>query len=335
MNGKKDEYMLNKNVVIAFMGIWDTVGSLGVPKTTLESWIQKTGISYNFNESYGYHDTSLPTPLGKPSLKETRSNPYLHKCYCRCFTVGNDNWRAVIVRAYQALSLDEERISFGPTLLRLPRWKDEQKQMGNDTGLYQCWFPGVHTDVGGGYERAYRDLSDISLAWMIDCIGSQLSFRDDLAEMLKTTTLDPGRNKSDELPKDIGWGLSKKHNEMEKGWFKLAGGETRTPGEYYLDKIYDEEKLTFQTNESVHQSARLRWKKDPNWRPKALNGFEIVAPDLSKGEWAYKWVKKDKKGKVILELPEAETGWGDLSQSMLRKEDRDFFKLDEVPVENQ
>lgn len=47
------------------MGLWDTVGSLGVPETTLTSGLKKFGLLHDMNESYGYHDTSLPTPKGR------------------------------------------------------------------------------------------------------------------------------------------------------------------------------------------------------------------------------------------------------------------------------
>ena len=45
------------------MGVWDTVGSLGVPETWIDSALAKVGFTYDLNESYKYHDTSLPTPL--------------------------------------------------------------------------------------------------------------------------------------------------------------------------------------------------------------------------------------------------------------------------------
>jgi hypothetical protein len=29
----------------------------------------------------------------------------------------------------------------------------------------QVWFPGAHSDVGGGYK--YRELADLALFWMV------------------------------------------------------------------------------------------------------------------------------------------------------------------------
>ncbi|KAJ7918897.1 hypothetical protein B0H13DRAFT_1537675, partial [Mycena leptocephala] len=59
-----------------------------------------------------------------------------------------------VERAYHAVSLQENRTKFLPTL-----WA---KSPGRD--LEQVWFLGDHSDVGGGLKNV--DLSDISLIWM-------------------------------------------------------------------------------------------------------------------------------------------------------------------------
>lgn len=64
-----------------------------------------------------------------------------------------------VLVACHALSIDEMRRSYAPTL-----WDEAE---GNaDRNMKQVWFPGVHANVGGGYP--IRDLSDITLEWMID-----------------------------------------------------------------------------------------------------------------------------------------------------------------------
>jgi len=69
--------------------------------------------------------------------------------------------------AYQALALDEYRGAFKPDL-----WT----QSGRAQEIKQVWFPGVHSDIGGGYaaedtnadaERAPPMLSDCGLQWMM------------------------------------------------------------------------------------------------------------------------------------------------------------------------
>ena len=61
--------------------------------------------------------------------------------------------------ARHALSIDEERKTFLPTL-----WDTINHDEQSDK-MKQVWFSGVHTDVGGGYKE--EDLSNITLKWMI------------------------------------------------------------------------------------------------------------------------------------------------------------------------
>jgi hypothetical protein len=37
--------------------------------------------------------------------------------------------------------------------------------MENSTDLRQVWFPGSHSNVGGGYED--QEIADITLAWSV------------------------------------------------------------------------------------------------------------------------------------------------------------------------
>lgn len=115
---------------ITCMGVFDTVGALGVP-------LQRFSL---FNlERHGFHDVELGS----------RSDVNLH-----------------------AMALDERRGPFEPTLWFKPKFKhfDEDR-----VRIEQVWFPGVHSDVGGGYvERDgkrpgsdARGLDDLALDWMI------------------------------------------------------------------------------------------------------------------------------------------------------------------------
>ena len=111
-----------------FIGVWDTVRSLGIPLNRWEielPWWQ-----------YLFHDAEL--------------NRYVR-------------------HAYQALSLDDSRIQFHPTLWNEPTLAQRDAAAGtwpSEQDFEQVWFPGVHADVGGGYAEA--GLSDITLGWMID-----------------------------------------------------------------------------------------------------------------------------------------------------------------------
>jgi uncharacterized protein (DUF2235 family) len=64
---------------------------------------------------------------------------------------------ATIQNAYHALAIDERRKPFKPAL-----WERPEHWTGN---LEQAWFPGVHSDVGGGY---YPDgLANEALHWLV------------------------------------------------------------------------------------------------------------------------------------------------------------------------
>jgi uncharacterized protein (DUF2235 family) len=92
-------------VKIKFIGVYDTVGALGVPLSG----------ATNVNEPIvGFHDTTL----------------------------GD-----MVEHAVQALAVDEKRGPYVPTL-----WTQAANAaaLAGQTVL-QVWFPGVHSDIGGGY----------------------------------------------------------------------------------------------------------------------------------------------------------------------------------------
>jgi uncharacterized protein (DUF2235 family) len=131
------------NVTIAFLGLWDTVASLGVP---LWGW--------------SYSIWRLWSNLGMA--------PSDINC-CR------------VVR--HALSIDEERSQFFPTLFKEAAGSD-----GNGPDIEQRWFRGAHAGVGGGYEDT--SLSDIALTWLMkEAERCQLEFEPDWDQALKPNAL--------------------------------------------------------------------------------------------------------------------------------------------------
>jgi uncharacterized protein (DUF2235 family) len=95
----------HSGVKIKFIGVYDTVGALGVP----------IAAAAKVNEPIvGFHDTGL----------------------------GD-----IVENAVQALAVDEKRGPYVPTL-----WtqKANAAAVAGQSAL-QVWFPGVHSDIGGGY----------------------------------------------------------------------------------------------------------------------------------------------------------------------------------------
>ncbi|HEX6559902.1 MAG TPA: DUF2235 domain-containing protein [Longimicrobiales bacterium] len=178
-------------VFIKCIGVWDTVGALGIPLRGLRALTQG---------EHRFHDTELS---------------------------------GIVQYAFHALAIDERRAPFMPTL-----WDEKPKPSQT---VSQTWFPGVHSDVGGGY--AQNALSDITLQWMIDNAAmAGLAFdRDVLA----------GRplhgNPTGVL-----------HNS-KTGFYRLTPGESRT--------------ISVTRSQTVHPSAIARWDQDPSYRPGTLRNF--------------------------------------------------------------
>ena len=63
-----------------------------------------------------------------------------------------------VERACHAIAIDDERFTFHPVL-----WNE--RGTADSERITQVWFPGVHSDVGGGYPD--NDLAHVSLQWMI------------------------------------------------------------------------------------------------------------------------------------------------------------------------
>jgi len=62
-----------------------------------------------------------------------------------------------VKKACHALAIDDERLTFHPEI-----WDEEGEKDGR---IEQVWFPGAHSNVGGGYPK--QGLSLVSLYWMM------------------------------------------------------------------------------------------------------------------------------------------------------------------------
>jgi uncharacterized protein (DUF2235 family) len=99
---------------IAFLGPWDTVGSVGM---------------YNMNQSF-------PFTFENPSVRVVR----------------------------HAVSLDERRAAFRSNVSKADPTPTGPKQRPR---VMNVWFPGVHSDIGGGYSWVDSGLAMIAFAWMV------------------------------------------------------------------------------------------------------------------------------------------------------------------------
>jgi hypothetical protein len=154
-----------------------------------------------------------------------------------------------VENAFQALALDEERYAFMPAL-----W---EKFEGNTTTLRQVWFPGAHSNVGGGYDD--QQIATISLAWMVSQCTPFLDMNEDYV-LDQWEADEEFFEKCGEKPRP--WSFGKILNGME-GIYALGGTKIRTPGRYMV--IDPETGATTKhaledTHEYVHPSVRARIK---------------------------------------------------------------------------
>ncbi|GAA1469161.1 DUF2235 domain-containing protein [Microbacterium thalassium] len=130
---------------VHFLGVFDTVGALGVP-----------GFRWR---SPRFHDVQL----------------------------GGS-----VVRARQALAIDETRLIFAPTFWQIP----DDAPPGTpteDERVKQVWFEGAHSDIGGGYSET--GLSDTALLWMVrEAHEAGLTFDAPLLERYVNSGSDPIRH---------------------------------------------------------------------------------------------------------------------------------------------
>lgn len=114
---------------IEMIGVWDTVGSLGIP-LLVPKWLLGSVLAEKLSKWL----------LGNYRFLNVGLNPKVKS-------------------AYHALSIDENRRAFLPTLWDATTLDPHQR-------VKQVWFTGIHSNVGGGYADA--GLSDNALLWMVE-----------------------------------------------------------------------------------------------------------------------------------------------------------------------
>jgi len=115
-----------RNVEIECIGVWDTVGALGIPGSRFCA------------SAFAFHNTELG----------------LH-----------------VRNAFQALAIDERRGNFQAAVW-VPAKAAALQPDGVPQVLRQVWFPGVHSNVGGGYPE--HGLSDTTFLWMLSQVENLL-----------------------------------------------------------------------------------------------------------------------------------------------------------------
>ncbi len=187
-----------------------------------------------------------------------------------------------VQRAVHIVALDEERITFRPTLINRDDSHSKQDNEDNEDRILEVWFPGIHTDIGGSHPD--DGLGDLALDFMVekfrktmdDAIQIAAGDQETVAALLKELKeSDPTQYqdlKADAIvihpmvtgTLHVNQGLVTEVEEEGKGPVPRAvcvkvNDECDKKNEYPL----------------VHHSVKERFDLDPEYRPPALRGVDF------------------------------------------------------------
>ena len=178
-----------------------------------------------------------------------------------------------VVRAVHLLALDETRIPFTPTQINKDPKRPER--------ILEAWFPGAHSDVGGGY---WLDgLSDIALEFMMcECrkaLGEDVRIHDGTRASLQALLADGGETFAgfevdDLLVHPMVHGALHAHS----GLLVRVGKES--PRRVCV-RVGDRPSGDPADTPVVHHSVRARFDRVSGYRPHSLRGltFRLLLPD--------------------------------------------------------
>ncbi len=211
-----------RNVKIDFLGLWDSVSTMG--------WI--------------YNPVFLPYTTNNKSVHFVR----------------------------HALAINEKRSFFQEM-----RWGRKYEDRQN---IKEVWFPGVHSDVGGGYYEKESGLAKIALEWMIEeAIGPHT----DDSENPQQFGLKIRQDKFDRYvlgkgnSKIVGPDSTSDRHESLRGLWKLVQWIPKSV--WLVDEGREAVRKppshrTIEVGESLHKSVLERMEKR-DYQPHSLNGRSI------------------------------------------------------------
>ena len=171
-----------------------------------------------------------------------------------------------VEQAVHIVSLDENRVPFTPTLIN---------QDGNDNDrILEVWFPGVHSDIGGGYW--HDGLSDVSLQFMIDeckkSLGGSVHFingtkSEEVGNCIKQQKLGKEGIAIDDIIV----------NKQTNGELHVHSGIVAKAGNLQPRLVYVSENDRPSSNKKplIHHTVKDRFLKIAEYRPPALRGLDF------------------------------------------------------------
>ncbi|KAI1769038.1 hypothetical protein GGR53DRAFT_274392 [Hypoxylon sp. FL1150] len=238
-------------IKVKAIGVWDTVGSLGIPQGKPREVLARFGIKPR-NQEFRFYNTRL-------------SNRIEH--------------------GFHALALDETRGPFSPTL-----WERTPKDQ-DSSDLRQVWFPGSHGNIGGGWSDQgvaninlawmMDQLASVGCEFRDDALDKLHERNVQFYQNLTPTKAEHDKSAEtccgccDTLGEPLPWAATPifESNKPVRPWslhsiqsvtgplYNFVGSVTRSPGMYKkIDPENGRHLKTFLdgTNERIHSSVRVR-----------------------------------------------------------------------------
>ena len=178
-----------------------------------------------------------------------------------------------------------------PTLWNMPSNNQKLREkigLKGETNLIQCWFPGVHINIGGGSEDGLKktpkgdleSMANTTFAWMVDRCRPHLHFEERVLNFITAQyfeVLSKLTGRSNETQK-VGWGVGPYQKDFKGLVPAIIGEEVRTPG-YYPNKP--------DTREYIHPVV-FHAQQNQGYASMALEGFKRISNGDGQG---HSWVK--------------------------------------------
>ena len=179
------------------------------------------------------------------------------------FTTKNKSVKCV----RHAVAIDERRAFFLPNLYLRDREGTEGAQL--PPHVKEVWFPGVHSDVGGGYKRPEQGLAQVALEWML---------REAAAAGLRLDPEKVQRVLHEKYPEPNA--SADQHWSLTWAWWvlELVPKLGRSPGKdhrWHLSVVFNcFRRRKIPRGATMHRSVKERWEKRGDWRPGNLGELE-------------------------------------------------------------
>ena len=224
-----------ENIPIKFIGVWDTVSSVIVPKFQFVSSRKRE---------------FLPVGIKLERLPYTSSN------------------RSVEIFRH-ALAIDERRQLFNCDLWQEPQTYDLNffnPKDDKDQDIKQVWFSGHHGDVGGGHPEQESGLSKISLEWMAK-EAKDAGLKVDTSKFNRYVL---GKKREGSRREYVGPDhMGKLHDKMAPHWW-LHSLITQKCAFEDGHRIPRPRPRIISENSKIHDSVFAKMKDDTNYSPKNL-----------------------------------------------------------------